>query len=84
MGITELNRIRKNIRENIIFRGKNAPINHLKKFELIKGDASITVKDYLKKNKETVIGMAIFDMDIYKPTKKVLKEIKQRLFKEVF
>ena len=63
---------------------ENAPIKHLKKFEMvkiIKGDASTTVKNYLEKNKETVIGLAIFDMDMYKPTKKVLKEIKKRLFK---
>ena len=70
------------ILEKILFlEEKISPINHLKKFQLIKGEASITVKDYLKKNKETVIGMAIFDMDIYKPTKEVIKAIKPRLFK---
>ena len=58
-----------------------APINHIKKFELIKGDASKTIKKYLKNNSQTVIGMAIFDMDVFHPTKKVLEIIKPRLFK---
>ncbi len=59
----------------------NAPLSNIKKFELIKGDASSTVKKYLKQNPQSVIGMAIFDMDVYKPTKKVLDLIKPRLFK---
>ena len=60
---------------------KLSPLSHIKKFELIKGDASKTVGAYLKKNPETIIGMAVFDMDVYKPTKEVLKAIKHRLFK---
>ncbi len=59
----------------------NAPLSSIKKFELVKGDASSTVKKYLKQNPQSVIGMAIFDMDVYKPTKKVLDLIKPRLFK---
>ena len=60
---------------------KQSPLSHIKKFELIKGDASKTIGTYLKKNPQTIIGMAIFDMDVYKPTKDVLKIIKNRLFK---
>lgn len=59
----------------------NAPLSNIKKFELIKGDASNTAKKYLKQNPQSIIGMAIFDMDVYKPTKKVLDLIKPRLFK---
>ena len=53
----------------------------MKKFNLIKGDASKTIEKYLKNNSHTVIGMAIFDMDVYHPTKKVLEAIKPRLFR---
>ena len=60
---------------------KLSPLSHIKKFELIKGDASKTIGTYLKKNTQTIIGMAIFDMDVYEPTKEVLKSIKNRLFK---
>ena len=65
----------------LTFEEKDCPINHLKKFELIKGDASTTVKKYLAENRHTLIALAIFDMDVYQPTKKVILDIKKRLFK---
>ena len=59
----------------------NAPISHIKKFELIKGDASITIKDYLKNNPETIISFAYFDFDLYQPTKECLIAIRDSLTK---
>ncbi len=58
-----------------------SPISHMKKFELIKGDASLTIHTWLEKNPHAIISMAIFDMDIYKPTKEVLEKIIPRLTK---
>tara|TARA_B100000989_G_C19533052_1_gene471441 strand:- start:5685 stop:6419 length:735 start_codon:yes stop_codon:yes gene_type:complete len=69
------------IQELLNLEENNSPLNWIKKSSLVKGDASKTIKDYLKKNPHTVIGMAIFDMDVYHPTKKVLEIIKPRLFK---
>jgi len=60
---------------------KMNPISHLKKFELVKGDAMDTVPAYLKKHPETIISLAVFDFDIYKPTKATLKAIKPHLCK---
>ena len=60
---------------------RNQPLSHIKKYDLIKGDACHTVEEYLNKNPETVIALAYFDFDIYSPTKKVLECIKSRLFK---
>jgi hypothetical protein len=57
------------------------PIAHLKKFELVGGDAVETIPAYLKKHPETLISLAIFDFDIYKPTKAALQAIKPHLFK---
>lgn len=57
------------------------PIPHMKKFELIKGDASQTIDTWLEDNPHAVIAMAIFDMDVYRPTKEVLQKIKPRLTK---
>jgi len=57
------------------------PVSHKKKFQLIKGDASVTVKQWLSDNPSAIIGMAIFDMDVYKPTKDVLEAILPRLAK---
>jgi hypothetical protein len=58
-----------------------SPLNHIKKFELIKGDASVTINNWLSNNPHAVISMAIFDMDIYKPTRDVLEKIVPRLTK---
>lgn len=58
-----------------------SPINHIKKFELIQGDASLTFPKWLKENPHAIISMAIFDMDIYRPTKNVLQSIIPRLTK---
>jgi len=57
------------------------PISHLKKFELVQGDAVKTIDEYLLKHPETLISLAIFDFDIYTPTKIALEKIKPRLFK---
>lgn len=57
------------------FHEANSPIPHKKKFELVKGDASITLPDYLQKHPETVIALAYFDFDIYEPTKACLEAI---------
>lgn len=58
-----------------------SPISHLKKYELIKGDASETINSWLEKNPHAIVSMAIFDMDVYKPTKDVLEKIIPRLTK---
>jgi hypothetical protein len=55
------------------------PISHLKKYELVKGDAVATIPDYLKRHPETIISLAIFDFDIYVPTKAALEAIKPHI-----
>jgi hypothetical protein len=55
------------------------PLSHIKKFSIIKGDANITVQDYLEAHPETIISLAYFDFDVYKPTAKVLETIIPRL-----
>ena len=57
------------------------PIPHLKKYELVKGDAQQTIPLYLKQHPETIISLAVFDFDIYAPTKTALEAIKPHLFK---
>lgn len=60
---------------------KMNPISHIKKFELIAGDAIITISKYLDDNPHTIISLAYFDFDLYAPTKKVLESISDRLAK---
>ncbi len=60
---------------------KENPVSHVKKYNVIKGDASITLKNYLKKSTETIVSFAFFDMDIYEPTKNCIKLLKPHLTK---
>lgn len=57
------------------------PISHLKKYELVKGNAMVTIAEYLKKHPETIISLAILDFDIYAPTKAALEAIRPHLCK---
>jgi len=57
------------------------PMSHLKRYELVKGDAIITVPQYLKKHPETMISLAVFDFDIYAPTKAAIEAIRPHLCK---
>ncbi|MBB4267477.1 crotonobetainyl-CoA--carnitine CoA-transferase [Roseospira visakhapatnamensis] len=57
------------------------PISHLRKFELVKGDALETVPRYLADHPETLVSLAVFDFDIYKPTRAALEAIRPHLFK---
>jgi len=60
-------------------REREGTLAHLERFELIKGDASITVGKYLEDHPETIISLAFFDFDIYQPTKAVLEAIQPYL-----
>jgi len=57
------------------------PMSHLKKYELVKGDACETIPRYLKQHPETIVSMAIFDFDIYKPTRAALEALKPHFCK---
>ena len=65
----------------MMFQEQDNPLSHIKKFEIVKGDATKTIHDYLDRNKETIIALAYFDFDIYEPTKICLEAIKDRLVK---
>lgn len=58
-----------------------SPISHLKKFDLVKGDAVETIPNYLKHHPETIVSLAIFDFDIYQPTKAALEAVAPHLTK---
>jgi hypothetical protein len=62
--------------ENILsIHERESPIGHLKKFDLIKGDVSKTASQWSKSNPGTPVAMAIFDMDVYQPTKDALEAL---------
>lgn len=55
------------------------PMSHIKRYELVRGDAVKTIPAYFKRHPETIVSLAIFDFDIYKPTKAALEAIKPHL-----
>ena len=57
------------------------PIPHLRKFELVEGDACQTVPEFLKLHPETIVSLAVFDFDIYQPTRAALEAIVPHLTK---
>ena len=57
------------------------PVSHIRKSLLVKGDAALSIEEYLKEYPETIISFAYFDFDIYEPTKKCLEAIKGHLTK---
>jgi len=63
------------------YHEQESPISHIKKYQLIKGDATVMIDRYLKKHPETIIAFAYFDFDIYEPTKKCLEAIVPHLTK---
>lgn len=69
------------LEEILNYHASESPAKHIKRHEIIKGDASLTIKKYLKLNQHTIISLAYFDMDIYKPTKDCLKAIIPHLTK---
>lgn len=69
----------KYLSEVLSYHESEAPISHKKKFELIKGDASITFKKYLNDHPETIVAFAYFDFDLYKPTKDCLSFLLPRV-----
>ena len=58
---------------------KESPLSHLKKYEIVKGDAIVQIEQYLTTNPETIIALAYFDLDLYEPTLKCLTAIRDRL-----
>ncbi|MBI4151871.1 crotonobetainyl-CoA--carnitine CoA-transferase [Candidatus Woesearchaeota archaeon] len=55
------------------------PMGHIKKFELVKGDISKTLPQYLKAHPETIVALAYFDTDLYEPTKNALLLLRDRM-----
>lgn len=54
---------------------QGSPIPHKKKHEFVTGDASQSLPGYLAQHPETVIALAYFDFDLYKPTRDCLEAI---------
>jgi hypothetical protein len=63
------------------YHEKENPLPHKKKFDLVQGDVTKTLPQYLKDHPETIVAMAFLDLGIYDATKKTLETLMPRLVK---
>lgn len=69
------------LQEVLDYHEKESPLPHVKKSFLVKGDASVKLKEYLEAHPETIVAFAWFDFDIYEPTKKCLELLRPHITK---
>ena len=60
---------------------KDRFLGHINKIELIKGDCTKTIPDFLQKNPHLLVGMLFIDLDLYEPTKVALEYFLPRMHK---
>lgn len=65
----------------LAYHETESPLSHIKKYELVKGDATLTFEKYLQDHPETIVALAYFDLDIYEPTKRCLELLQSHLTK---
>jgi len=56
-------------------------LSHIKRFNLIEGDVTTTLPDYLEENPHAFFSLCYLDLDLYEPTKAVLQALKDRMVK---
>jgi hypothetical protein len=78
-GYSVTNGYEKYLEEMLDLHEKDNVLAHVKKHELVKGNVLETIDLYLKKNPETIIALAYFDLALYEPTKKCLEAIRPHL-----
>lgn len=67
------------ILESIKVYDKNRFLGSINKVELVKGDATKTVPNYLKNNPETIVRLLYLDINLYGPTKIALEKFLPRM-----
>ena len=57
----------------------NRPLKHIRRISLVKGDASLTIPQFLKENPEFLISLLWLDFDVFEPTSVALQEFIPRM-----
>jgi hypothetical protein len=55
------------------------PLGHINKVELVKGDANVTIENYIKANPHLVVSLLYLDFDVYTPTKRAIELLRTRM-----
>jgi Macrocin-O-methyltransferase (TylF) len=58
---------------------QNRFVGHVPKAEIVRGDATKTIPDYIEKNPQLVVSLLYLDFDIYEPTVTALKHFLPRM-----
>ena len=58
---------------------ENRFIKNIEKVELVKGDANITIPQYINENKHLLVSLLYLDFDVYEPTVTALKNFLPRM-----
>ncbi len=54
-------------------------LGHIPKVQLIRGDATKTIPEFLQHNKHTLVSLLFLDFDLYEPTKVALEQLVPRM-----
>lgn len=57
----------------------NRFLGHVKKVELVRGDACLTIPQFVEKNPHLVVSLLFLDFDLYDPTKAALRHFVPRI-----
>jgi hypothetical protein len=60
---------------------KESPMGHLRKHQIVKGDATRSFPEFLANNPQTIVALAYFDFDLFEPTRDCLKALQPYLTK---
>lgn len=63
----------------LAYHESQSPLAHIRKFELVKGDVSRTLPEYLERHPDTIVALAYFDLDLYQPTRDALVALRPHL-----
>jgi hypothetical protein len=67
------------LEESIRLFDLNRPVGHIPKVELVKGNAMVTIPEYLDQNKHLVVALLYLDFDLYEPTRIALESFIPRM-----
>ncbi len=67
------------IQKSIDLYDQNRFLNHIDKVELVKGDATKTIPQYLEDNPHLVVSLLHLDVDVFEPTKVALDYLVPRM-----
>jgi hypothetical protein len=67
------------LRNSIEAFDENRFLNNKQKIKLVKGDANLTIPNYIEHNKHLLVSLLYLDFDIYKPTVTALEHFLPRI-----